>query len=490
MLIRELVQSRLKSNFKLFNREGNQVELSRILKEYQAIRQYLLDHHSKANDCIAIKQKKDYLYFLTILACQEIGITYIPMKHDYPMDRVDQIQKDSNFSLLISDEEMAKILNYKDQIITDLPQISSETNAYIIFTSGSTGRPKGVVIQRKALQNFYSWANDYFSNVTDKDRLLQVTEFTFDISLLDIGLFLTKNIETYFSNWEGNIFKLGFEIETHRISALNTVPNNLNMFLSDLVAERMDYKCLKFLFIAGSRFSHGLYEKCLKYFPEPIEVYNLYGPTESTVYSHGKKFHFVESLDCKNGNVSIGTPLPNVFSAIVIDNKSVNPGESGELLLGGIQLLKEYSNNPEQTASAIVEFEGNRYYKSGDLAFMDEKGDYFIVGRNDDTIKYRGFRINLLDIDSYITRVPYVQDSVTVAIEDSNAENLTIGFIILREQKNIKELKKDLGALLLDYQIPEKIIFVDKFPVNVSGKVCKNTLKAQYLESLNKVKND
>ena len=128
MVIRELVQSRLKSNFKIFNREGNQVEPSRIEKEYKAIRQYLLDHHSKANDCIAIKQKKDYLYFLTILACQEIGITYIPMKHDYPMDRVAQIQKDSNFSLLISDEEMAKILNYKDQIVTDLPQISNETN--------------------------------------------------------------------------------------------------------------------------------------------------------------------------------------------------------------------------------------------------------------------------------------------------------------------------------------------------------------------------
>jgi D-alanine--poly(phosphoribitol) ligase subunit 1 len=488
VIIRELIQQRMDSPLKVFSKEGTLISDVQLKSEYKIIRQYLLDHHSGPHDCVAIKQNKDFRYLLTILACQEIGIPYIPMKHDYPMDRVGQIQEDSHFTILITDEKMEEILSYKEAKKTDLPLVDGEKSAYIIFTSGSTGRPKGVIIQRKALDNFYQWAHSYFSNVTSKDRLLQVTEFTFDISLLDVGLFLTKNIETYFSNWNGNIFKLGFEIETHRISALNTVPNNLNMFLSDLVADRMDYKCLKYLFIAGSRFSHGLYEKCLHYFPEPIEIYNLYGPTESTVYSHGKKFNFEEGQDCNNGNVSIGSPLPNVFSVIVNDGKLVASGERGELLLGGIQLLKEYSNNPEQTQKAMTEFEGKLYYKSGDLAFMDEKGDYFIVGRNDDTIKYRGFRINLLDIDSYITRIPYVQDSVTIAIEDTNADNQTLGFVILKENKTIKDLKKDLSQILLDYQIPEKIFFVENYPTNVSGKVCRKTLKANYIESLEKAK--
>jgi D-alanine--poly(phosphoribitol) ligase subunit 1 len=486
--IRELIQHRMESPLTIISKDGVRIPDAQIKSEYKIIRQYLLDQHSSDIDCIAIKLNKDFRYFLTILACQEIGIPYIPMKHDYPLDRVGQIQEDSQFSLLLTDEKMEEVLTYQDQEKSGLPKVDGDKSAYIIFTSGSTGRPKGVVIQRKALENFYQWTNDYFENVKSSDRLLQVTEFTFDISLLDVGLFLTKNIETYFSNWNGNIFKLGFEIETHRISALNTVPNNLNMFLSDLVADRMDYKCLKYLFIAGSRFSHGLYEKCLKYFPEPIEIYNLYGPTESTIYSHGKKFSFIEAEDCNNGNVSIGSPLPNLFSVIVNDDKLVADGERGELLLGGVQLLKEYCNNPEQTQKALVDFQGKRYYKSGDLAFMDEKGDYFIVGRNDDTIKYRGFRINLLDIDSYVTRLPYVQDSVTIAIEDANADNKTLGFIILKENKTIKDLKKDLAQILLDYQIPEKIFFVENYPTNVSGKVCRKTLKANYIDSLEKVK--
>lgn len=258
------------------------------------------------------------------------------------------------------------------------------------------------------------------------------------------------------------------------------------MFLSELVAERMDYSCLKHLYIGGARFSYGLYQKCLKYFKTEVEIHNFYGPTEATIYCHVNRIAFNDSLDCNEGNVSIGRPMPEVKAHIVLDDQIAPPHTRGELYIGGIQLMREYINNPEQTAKAIVEFKGERYYRSGDLAFRNEKDEYFIVGRADDTIKHRGFRINLLDIDSYITRLPYIQDSVTIAIPDEATENQTIGFIILKEPKTAKEIKKDLSSLLLDYQIPEKIIFVETYPVNVSGKVCRKTLKAQYLESLNK----
>lgn len=486
MKIRELIQQRLNSPIKVFNREGIQISDSQFKQEYQAIRQYLLDFHSQPHDCVAIKQHKDYRYFLTILACMEIGTPYIPLKYDYPMDRVEQIKEDSKFTLLIDDAKIEELLSYSGKAKSKLPEVSSDRNMYIIFTSGTTGRPKGVIIQRQALENFFGYMETTFTSVTSEDRLLQVTEFTFDISLVDVAFFLTKNVQLHFSNFENNIFKLGFEIETNRISVLNTVPNNLNMFLSELVAERMDYQCLKHLYIGGARFSFGLYQKCLKYFKKDVEVYNFYGPTEATVYCHVKKITYDESIDCVEGNVSIGQPLSGVEAHIVIDGQVAPPNEKGELYIGGIQLMREYINNPEQTGKALVHFNGKTYYRSGDLSFRSANNEFFIVGRADDTIKYRGFRINLLDIDSYVTRISYIQDSVTIAIPNEATENQTLGFIILKEQKTIKEIKKDLGALLLDYQIPEKIIFVDKYPTNVSGKVCKKTLKAQYLESLTK----
>ena len=218
MLIRELIQQRLDSSLKVFNREGIQIPDSQLKTEYQTIRQYLLDFHAKYPECVAIKQHKDYRYFLTILACMEIGIPYIPMKYDYPMDRVGQIQEDSKFTLLIDDSKMEEILTYKQKVNSELPELSPDQDMYIIFTSGSTGRPKGVIIQRKALENFSTFMKESFPNVTDEDKLLQVAEFSFDQSVLDVALYLNRNLTLHFSNFENNIFKLGFEIETHRIS--------------------------------------------------------------------------------------------------------------------------------------------------------------------------------------------------------------------------------------------------------------------------------
>ena len=484
MFIRQLIQRRLDNSFKIFDRHGTEVSCDQVRQEYQRIRQYLLDHH--AEDCVAIRQHKDYRYFLTILACMEIGIPYIPMKYDYPLDRVEQIREDADFKLLMDDAKTTEILGYTGTLKRTLPDLSPEKAMYIIFTSGSTGRPKGVIIQRKALENFFVFIGEAFPKINQDDHLLQVTEFTFDISLVDVAFFLTRNVVLHFSNFENNIFKFGFEIESYKISVLNTVPNNLNMFLSDLVCERMDYKCLKHLFIGGARFSYGLYQKCQKYFERDVEIYNFYGPTEATVYCHVKKITYQEPLDTVEGNVSIGRPLPNVKAHIVVDGQIADPHVRGELYIGDVQLMKEYINNPEQTAKSLVSLNGETFYRSGDLAFRSESNEFFIVGRADDTIKHRGFRINLLDIDSYITRIPYVQDSVTIAVPHEATENQTINFMILKEAKTVKEIKKDLSALLLDYQVPEKIIFVDQYPTNVSGKVCRKTLKAQYLESLTK----
>jgi acyl-coenzyme A synthetase/AMP-(fatty) acid ligase len=486
VFIRKIIQDRLNSSFKIYDREGFQVPREKVRSEYDLIKNYLSNQHINASGCIALNQTKDYRYFLTILSCLELGITYIPLKSNYPSDRIEQIKQDSKFTILFDDLTMDQVLSHPQSDSSELSNLNPQKPAYIIFTSGSTGRPKGVVIQRGALENFFMYLQHEFPKVTNEDRILQVTEFTFDISLVDIGIFLTKNASLYFSNFDNNIFKLGFEIETHRISFLNTVPNNLNMFLSELVAERMDYQCLRHLFIAGARFSHGLYQKCQKYFRPDVDVYNLYGPTESTVYSHGKHLTFIESQDCIDGIVSIGKCLPNVKAHIIVDGKIAGPDTKGELYIGGIQLLKEYVNNPEQTSKSLIQLNNEMFYKSGDLAFRTSDNNFFIIGRVDDTIKYRGFRINLLDIDSYISRINYVEDSVTIAVPCELSDNQTICFLILKEQKSVKEIRQEMGKLLLDYQIPEKIIFTDKYPTNISGKVCRKTLKDQYIESLNK----
>lgn len=485
MYLNKLVQNRLSSTeLNLYDRQGVLLSPQKVRDEYSAIKNYLLAH-TGTEEIIAIKATKDYRYLLTVLSCWEIGRTYIPMMVDYPDHRVQQIREDSHFKLLVTDEFM------QEMIKAQLPEravaaIDCEATSYIIFTSGSTGKPKGVMIPRKALTNFTQWVGEEFKHVTANDHMLQVTEFTFDIVLTDVALFLQRNVPVHFSNFNNDLFRLAYEVETYGITTLSTVPNNLSMLLSDVMKDRVNLSKLSTLMIAGARFSYGLYQKCRTRLGTHIHLYNLYGPTESTVYSHGKKMTFRELEDCSGLNVAIGKPLPNVTAVVVKEGVVRKTKEEGELLLGGVQLLSRYMNEPEKTVQALINFQGQTYYRTGDIAFCDERGDYYVIGRLDDTIKVRGFRINLLDIDSYIQKLPYIEDVATIAIPHEVAENQTIAFMRLKEPKSVKEIKKDLLQYLLDYQIPEKIIFVESYPVNSSGKIDKKVLKENYLNSQKK----
>jgi D-alanine--poly(phosphoribitol) ligase subunit 1 len=484
MNLSKLIQNRIyNSEFKIFNRLGELQNIETVRREYIAIRSHLV-YNLDGEDIIAIKATKDYRYLLTVLAALDVGITFIPMMENYPDHRVEQIKEDSNFKILFTNEFLQEIVSSPLEDNLTGKEISPDHTSYIIFTSGSTGKPKGVMIPRKAISNFMNWIGEEFSYISSKEPMLQVTEFTFDIVFTDVGLFLQRNVPVHFSNFNNDLFRLAFEIETHKIQTLSTVPNNLSMLLSDVMKGRVDLTSLKSLMIAGARFSYGLYEKCRNQLGTEIDLFNLYGPTESTVYSHGKKMTFQENLDCHGLNISIGKPLPGVKAIVFRDGEIKSVNEEGELLLGGIQLLSSYINDPEKTAQAMIEFQGELYYKTGDIAFRDERGDFYIIGRLDDTIKVRGFRINLLDVDSYIHKLSYVEDCATIAIPHEVAENQTIAFMRVKSPKSVKEVKKDLLQYLLDYQIPEKIIFVDKYPVNSSGKIDKKVLKEEYLKSI------
>ncbi|HXH74624.1 MAG TPA: AMP-binding protein [Bacteriovoracaceae bacterium] len=485
MQLRKLIQDRISAgNLNIYDRQGEHLLDTNIQREYQCIRNYILSH-VKDSEVIAIKATKDYRYLLTVLACMEIGIPYIPMMVDYPEHRVEQIREDSHFKLLVTDDLLSAMVQ-NNSSGRELGPENPEATSYIIFTSGSTGKPKGVMIPRKALSNFMQWVGDEFTHVTSQDHMLQVTEFTFDIVLTDVGLFLQKNVHVHFSNFNSDLFRLAFEIESNAITTLSTVPNNLSMLLSDVMKDRVNLSKLHTLMIAGARFSYGLYNKCKSHLGTSIHLYNLYGPTESTVYSHGKKMTFREDEDCAGLNVTIGKTLPNVTAVVVKDGEVKKTGEEGELLLGGIQLLSKYMNDPEKTAQALIEFQGKTFYKTGDIAFCDPRGDYYVIGRLDDTLKVRGFRINLLDVDSYIHKLPYVEDCATIAIPHEIAENQTIAFLRLKSPKTVKEIKKDLLEYLLDYQIPEKMVMVESYPVNSSGKIDKKVLKENYLNSIKK----
>ncbi|MBT4792895.1 MAG: AMP-binding protein, partial [Halobacteriovoraceae bacterium] len=252
MDIKELIRHRIFENsFGIYDSEGNITNVEKFRDEYKALRNYLSTHH-RSSAPIGIKLPKNPYYLMTILACMESGVAYVPIRENYPQNRIDQIKDESGFEQLITMDFLSHIIEQNTPAACELKSNAQDT-LYTICTSGSTGKPKAVVVPRGAITDFWKWCDNYFKDIDQSDRVLQVADFTFDISLIDVGLFLTKGASLYFSKFAGNIFILALEIEKNKITFLNTVVNNFNMLLEDSVYSRADLTSLKYVVMGGAR---------------------------------------------------------------------------------------------------------------------------------------------------------------------------------------------------------------------------------------------
>jgi acyl-coenzyme A synthetase/AMP-(fatty) acid ligase len=453
-----------------------------IISEYSLIKSHILANHEEG-DVVALYLTNEYHYLLTLLACQEAGICYIPLKSSWPLERVEQIKKLTNFKSLITDELLTDIIASKKPAANEQNfAINAETPLYIMFTSGSTGEPKGVVIRRNSYENFLKWIETFFGDINSNDKMINSTGYTFDVSLMEIGLFLVKNVYFYCSNLDSNSLVLGKEVSDLNITVAITVPNNFNLILSERIFPELNLSSLKHVLLAGSKITPALLERFQELLPN-IHVYNCYGPTEATIYCVAKKLGH-SSIDVDKNTVSIGTAIRGCKAINLKDDGILaQPYEKGELLIGGVQLMKEYFNRPELTQKVFYTYNSENYYRTGDIVFQNHSGDFFVSGRVDDTIKVSGQRVNLSDIDGYIANFPYIEEVATIAVDDLVKDSVLISFIVLSNKEiGEKQLKDDMKKYLLSFQIPSKIIFRDELPLNNSGKISKKILKEEYLK--------
>jgi acyl-coenzyme A synthetase/AMP-(fatty) acid ligase len=478
-MIRGLLES---SQAKFHDAEGQRIPHPQVVSAYRGIKNLLLAEAAEG-DLVAINLPYDYKYLLSILACMEIGLPYVPLRPSWPEARIEQIRNLSHFAYLLDQSGIDRACRHEHKPARrDAFAIQPESLLYVIYTSGTTGEPKGVVIQRQAYEHFIRWI-DALLPCGNECRILFTADFTFDMSLLDVALFLAKRCACYFSQFQGNIFRLAFEIESFGIHSIATVPNNLSMLLQDAVFDRSNLESLRYLLLGGSRFSYGVYKTIFSKMAPATKVYNFYGPTEATVYCHFKELSGNEAADVHDANVTIGRPVPGLLCKLVdAEGRAVEaPGTPGELLIGGVQVMKEYLRDPRRTQAQLTTAQGVTWYRSGDIAFGDAKGDYYITGRRDETLKRRGYRINLRDIDSYIQKIDSVSDCVTVAIPDPALDHVLVAFVVLKTPMAEPVFRQRLSQVLLDYQVPDHVEFRAGFPTNNSGKVCRETLQKEFL---------
>jgi len=425
---------------------------------------YLHSNGIGSGDRVGVLLKRDERLIMSLLGVLKSGASYVPIDPSYPQDRIDYLISDSACSCII-DSSLWESGAFEDTNAVS-HTIDSDQLAYIIYTSGSTGLPKGVMITHGNLRSFLHWCFEEFRE-EHFEMVYGVTSVCFDLSIFEIFYSLCSGTPV-------RLLESALEIEERLSGDRNVLINTVPSVLGGLLKGGVSLSKVSVLNLAGEPIPQSYIDQldCSR-----ISVRNLYGPSEDTTYSTCYK------LDGET-EILIGRPISNT-QAYVLDswNNLVPMGSVGELCLSGLGLSKGYLHRESLTAEKFVEHPfkaGERLYRTGDLVQWTASGDLRYLGRKDDQVKLRGYRIELSEIEHCIRKSDHVTESCVVIHEYGANDKALVGFVQVTEGYDEGELLKELKNKLPHYMVPDYLLQVDTIPVNNNGK----TDKKQLLRSL------
>jgi amino acid adenylation domain-containing protein len=356
--------------------------------------------------------------------------------------------------------------------------------AHILFTSGSTGLPKGVMITHASVAQVVRWAIRYFG-IAATDRISQHAPLRFDISGLDIFGTLWTGGELHLVPPEMNLLphKLAQLIRDARLTQWFSVPSVLNLMANFDVVRQDDFPELRRVLFAGEVLPTPTLIHWMRRLPH-VQFTNLYGPTETTIVS---SYYTVPQCPADQREpVPIGRACSGE-ELMVLDSelRPLAPGETGELYIRGVGVSPGYWRDPEKTRAVFLPWgEGERIYKTGDLAHRDVDGLFYYVGRADTQIKSRGYRIELGEIEAALHSLPGLRESAVVAIKSEGFEGWLICCAYVPAAPcsvSPERLRAALAALVPAYMLPTHWMRYDVLPKNDSGKIDRPRLKEGFL---------
>lgn len=428
-----------------------------------------------------------------LLGILKSGCAYLPIDPEYPEQRISYIINDAQVDSILTHSNLSKrFIDFKvNPIIIDkidensmdctkeLPKVKDTDLAYIIYTSGSTGAPKGVPISHKnIIASTAGRLNFYDENPTS---FLLMSSISFDSS--KAGIFWTLctggNLVITQKRIEQDIELIANLIHENEVSHTLMLPSLYKVILDNVALSKLE--SLNTIMVAGDACTKELCNTHFKHLPN-ASLYNEYGPTEATVWCTAKK---ITQKDLNNLQIGIGQPTANSKIHILdTDKKPVPVGVSGEIYVGG-NLSEGYLNKPELTNTAFINSPFNnkeKIYKTGDLGKFNNDGSIQFLGRTDQQIKIRGFRVELDDIENTIDRYEDVKKSVVIAKNNPSNQKYLVAFIKPNNLVNKDELKKALKKELPHYMIPTNFIVLDNFPLLPNGKIDRKTLNTMELK--------
>jgi amino acid adenylation domain-containing protein len=434
------------------------------------------------------------------LGILKAGGAYLPLDPAYPTARLLFMLDDADVRTVVMTESQAKgtlshgsrrmiCLDDTGRVVDSPPfseaaaahvATSPESLAYLIYTSGSTGRPKGVEIARESLSNLVRWHQHAFG-VTSDDRASQIANVGFDAAVWEIWPYLASGASLHMPDDEtvSDPESLRDWLVANRIT-ISFVPTPLAEHLL-----RLPWPSATALrtMLTGADTLHSYPRSGL-----PFVLVNNYGPTECTVVATSGAIHPHGS----NGHLPpIGCPIANTQVYILDESgKPVPNGTPGELHIGGIGVARGYRKRPELTAQRFIanQFNGStgeRLFKTGDRAKLLTDGRIAFLGRLDEQVKVRGFRVEPNEITAALNEHPAIQQSVVIAREVTPGDTRLIAYFVAmpQAQPSLGELRDFLGTRLPDYMVPTTFVRLENLPLTPNGKIDRAALPAANSEN-------
>lgn len=438
---------------------------------------------------VIIYGHKNPLMLISILACLISGRTYIPCDDLIPILRVKYYYDKTKAGLILATEafsdwclpiinrEQINDLCNQNTLYTD--SFKEDATAYIMFTSGATGKPKGVPISIRNLDNFIEWITNIpaISNIKSSVVLNQAL-FSFDLSVADIYISLVQG-NTLFATTkkEQSDFPALFKkFDKSKCELMICTPTYMQMCLCDKSFNNILLPNLNSVFFCGEVLPLKVVEKLFVRFPI-INIINAYGPTEATCAVSAIE---ITKDMLKSKCFPIGKLDDFAVSISIVDKKqNVLPtGKYGEIMLCGKSVTDGYIDN---NTTAFFIHDNKKYYLTGDRGLI-KNGLLYYCGRKDSQVKYKGYRIELSEIETALQALPKVNNAVIIPIYGNNGKVNNLTAVVQKHEDTITsiELTEELLKILPNYMIPKRFEFVSSMPVTKNGK-CDRRYLGEYI---------
>lgn len=412
----------------------------------------------------ALRRTPDIIF--AICMCLEKGITYIPIDPTYPKERIEYIINNAAPDDIITDIDLSYELKNNGRLSSP-----DEDLAYVLYTSGSTGNPKGVEVTREGLLNFIDGIAEII-DFSEGKRIACFTTVSFDIFFLESIMALQKGLTVVLANDDEQYNpKLMAElIVKNNVDMIQMTPSRMQLLLN----HDKTLNCLrnvKEIMIGGEPFPRNL----LKILQEKTSaiIYNMYGPTETTIWST------VSDLTLKD-RIDIGNPIKN--TDIYITDESMNileNGQAGEICISGRGLAKGYYGQDDLTAERFIFLPKKpdvRMYRTGDLGRYLSDGELEYLGRVDNQVKIRGHRVELEEIEAVIDSFQGISRAIVRTVGLSEIDKILEAIYVGTYDIDKGALQEFLKTKFPDYMVPVKYTQIKSFKYTPNGKIDRNDI--------------